>query len=218
MGGTTVKLSGCFEDLDGEDPLGDIFVKWEWDVQTGAGTSQTWTGQCTTGGPAPPTLDLQAMKLATTTQMNACYVGGDDCRFADNDRLDPARDEENNGVGDGFADTGDGMPDHLELKSATDECGHRDPFNPNDYYDVSVPRDGVIDLSNDILGVILNYTPGGYAGDGGGSPPKINFDRPGVMAGNAGHANRGSPDHVIDLSNDILGVILQYNPGGLSSC
>ena len=26
--------------------------------------------------------------------------------------------------------------------------------------------------------------------------------------------NRGSPDGVIDLPNDILGVQLQFNPGG----
>jgi hypothetical protein len=65
---------------------------------------------------------------------------------------------------------------------------------------------------------VWNYTSGGYAGNGGGDSPKINFDRPGVMFGNNGHPNRGEPDHVIDLSNDILGVILQYNPGGLASC
>jgi hypothetical protein len=116
----------------------------------------------------------------------------------------------------------DGLPNVEELSSATSNCGHRDPFNRYDYYDVSVPRDGVIDLSNDILGVILEYTPSGYAGDGGvdhtGTTTKINYDRPGAMAGNAGHWNRGEPDHVIDLSNDILGVILQYNPGGLSNC
>ncbi len=34
--------------------------------------------------------------------------------------------------------------------------------------------------------------------------------------GLGGTWNRGSPDGVIDLSNDIQGVIFQYNPGGCS--
>jgi hypothetical protein len=219
VGQNEVTFTGCFDNTGNRtnpaDALRYIGVEWTWDVQTGEGTGKTvpWPSHCQPAAGAQA-LPLQAMKLATTTQMNACYTSDPICRYADNDRLDPERDE------DAFPgpDTGDGMPDHWELKSATSNCGHRDPFNPNDYYDVSVPRDGVIDLSNDILGVILNYTPGGYVGDGGGSPPKINFDRPGVMFGNYSHPNRGSPDHVIDLSNDILGVILQYNPGGLNNC
>ncbi len=32
--------------------------------------------------------------------------------------------------------------------------------------------------------------------------------------GAGSHWNRGSPDGVIDLANDQLGVILQFNPGG----
>ena len=106
-------------------------------------------------------------------------------------------------------DDHDGVPTERELMDDT-VCGRRDPYNQNDYYDVSIPRDGVIDLPNDILGVILHFAPGGYAaGD-------ENWDRPPVMAG-AGLGstwNRGSPDGVIDLPNDILGVILQFNPGG----
>ena len=102
---------------------------------------------------------------------------------------------------------GDGVPDSRELGD-DDACGRRDPFNPYDYYDVSIPRDSVIDLPNDILGVILHFNPGGY------DPGDENWDRPAKMTGAGGTWNRGSPDGVIDLPNDILGVILQFNPGG----
>ncbi|MCI0890689.1 MAG: hypothetical protein J4O04_07765, partial [Chloroflexi bacterium] len=106
-------------------------------------------------------------------------------------------------------DDNDGVPTERELMDET-KCGRRDPYNKNDYYDVSIPRDGVIDLPNDILGVILHFAPGGYA-DG-----DENWDRPPVMtgAGLGSTWNRGSPDGVIDLPNDILGVILQFNPAG----
>ena len=111
--------------------------------------------------------------------------------------------------GKGSDQDDDGVPTERELQDDS-ACGRRDPYNKNDYYDVSIPRDGVIDLPNDILGVILHFAPGGYAaGD-------ENWDRPAKMAG-AGffaHWSRGTPDGVIDLPNDILGVILQFNPGG----
>ncbi|MCH7488807.1 MAG: hypothetical protein IIB23_04180, partial [Chloroflexi bacterium] len=100
----------------------------------------------------------------------------------------------------------DGIPNAVELRDngATD-CGLRDPYNPYDWYDVN--QDGVIDLLNDILGVISHYSPGG-------APPyDVNWDRPPSMTGGAGHWNRGAPDGVIDLLNDILGVISQYHPG-----
>ena len=111
--------------------------------------------------------------------------------------------------GKGYDQDDDGVPTERELQDDI-ACGRRDPYNKNDYYDVSIPRDGVIDLPNDILGVILKFAPGGYpAGD-------ENWDRPPVMAGAGALStwNRGSPDGVIDLPNDILGVILQFNPGG----
>ncbi len=111
--------------------------------------------------------------------------------------------------GKGYDQDNDGVPTERELQDDP-TCGRRDPYNKNDYYDVSIPRDGVIDLPNDILGVILHFAPGGYpVGD-------ENWDRPPVMvgAGLGSTWNRGSPDGVIDLPNDILGVILQFNPGG----
>jgi len=102
----------------------------------------------------------------------------------------------------------DGVSTMRELGDDT-ACGLRDPYNKNDYYDVSIPRDGVIDLANDILGVILHFAPGGYP------PGDENWDRPAPMTNAEGGAwNRGSPDGMIDLPNDILGVILQFNPGG----
>ncbi len=66
----------------------------------------------------------------------------------------------------------------------------------------SFKPDGIIDLPNDILGVILHFSPTG-------APPyDVRFDR-GVTIG-ANHWERAGPDGAIDLPNDILGVILQF--------
>ena len=180
----TFTLSGCFEDVDGQSPLGNVY--WELLATAGKLTGEVdiWIlqplGDCTGDAPTGlPTVEKALVKLSKLSDGKS-----DD---ADND----------------------GVPTSRELMDET-KCGRRDPYNKNDYYDVSIPRDGVIDLPNDILGVILHFAPGGYAaGD-------ENWDRPPVMAG-AGLGstwNRGSPDGVIDLPNDILGVILQFNPAG----
>ena len=64
--------------------------------------------------------------------------------------LDPGLDSDN-----------DGCTNSQEL--GTDETlgGQRNPMNPGDFYDVlgggGGPPDGIIDLSNDILGVIQQY-------------------------------------------------------------
>ena len=100
--------------------------------------------------------------------------------------------------GDGCADTRENQP-----KSQANLGGGRDWLDPADYYDVSIPRDGVIDLTNDILGVILHYAPTGTE-----PTYDANYDR-GRQAG-PNPWNMAPPDGVIDLSNDILGVIQQY--------
>ena len=85
--------------------------------------------------------------------------------------------------------------------------GMRDWQNPSDYYDVlgggGGPPDQIIDLTNDIFGVIIHYAPTG-------SEPEydVNFDR-GPSTG-PDPWNMTAPDGVIDLSNDIMGVIQQY--------
>ena len=105
---------------------------------------------------------------------------------------------------------GDGCPDAHESrpKAQADQGGGRDYLDPNDYYDVygpgqSLTLDGVIDLPNDVLGVIQHFAPQGQP------PYDVRFDR-GVTIG-ANHWQRAAPDGVIDLPNDILGVILQFN-------
>ena len=110
--------------------------------------------------------------------------------------LDPDLDSDN-----------DGCTNSQELGSDETMGGLRDPLNPWDRYDVlgpgaGLPTDGVIDLPNDILGVIQHFSPSG-------APPyDVRFDR-GVTIG-ANHWQRAAPDGVIDLPNDILGVILQF--------
>ncbi len=63
--------------------------------------------------------------------------------------------------------------------------------------------DAVIDLANDIFGVILHYAPSGL-----GPEYDVLYD-PGPTAG-PNPWNMTAPDGVIDLGNDILGVIQQY--------
>ena len=105
---------------------------------------------------------------------------------------------------------GDGCADALEIQSSINVSlgGGRDPKNPWDFYDVlgpgaALPKDGIIDLPNDILGVIQHFAPTGAA------PYDVQFDR-GPSAG-LNPWNMTAPDGVIDLPNDILGVIMQFN-------
>jgi len=183
-GTNLIEIEGCFEDQDGESSLGNVYVELAISAHQLPGTVDIWILQtlpnCQNGTPVgAPTFD------------NA------DTAFA----------MPNPDKGKGYDQDDDGVPTEREVGSGN-ACGRRDPYNQYDYYDVSIPRDGVIDLANDILGVILNFAPGGYpAGD-------ENFDRPAPISGSAGAWNRGAPDGVIDLPNDILGVILQFNPGG----
>ncbi len=102
---------------------------------------------------------------------------------------------------------GDGCPDVRESlpKSQVANGGGRDYLNPWDWYDVN--QDGVIDLLNDILGVIQHYSPQG------GPPYDIVFDRGPVPPG-ANPWQMTAPDGVIDLLNDILGVLRQYTGWG----
>ena len=94
------------------------------------------------------------------------------------------------------ADTdGDGCTDLREFGSTEEAGGQRDPDNPWDFYDTN--GDGVIDLPNDVLGVITAFRS--Y---------EAVYDR-GPSAG-PNPWNMTAPDGVVDLPNDILGVIQQY--------
>ena len=102
---------------------------------------------------------------------------------------------------------GAGCSDERENGSDETLGGLRDYLNPNDVYDVlgpgaALPTDGIIDLPNDILGVIQHFSPQG-------APPyDVQFDRGPSTGPNPW--NMTAPDGVIDLPNDILGVILQF--------
>ena len=98
--------------------------------------------------------------------------------------------------------------DELRTTEGSEKFGGlRDPLREWDFYDVQGggggPPDGVIDLPNDILGVIQRFSPLGQP------PYDVQFDR-GVSSG-PNPWNMTAPDGVIDLPNDILGVILQFN-------
>ncbi len=98
--------------------------------------------------------------------------------------------------GDGCADARENGPDETL-------GGLRSHFDPWDFYDVSQPKDGLVDLANDIFGVISHYAPAG-------TEPEydVNFDRGPQIGANVW--NMSAPDGRIDLPNDILGVIQQY--------
>ena len=106
--------------------------------------------------------------------------------------------------GDGCADVHENGPDETL-------GGQRDYKNPHDFYDVAgspgPPQngapDGVVDLPNDILGVIQHHPAGTLGYD-------VQFDRGPWTGPNSWNDTQG-PDGVIDLPNDILGVILQFN-------
>ena len=102
-------------------------------------------------------------------------------------------------VGPGDTD-GDGCSNEREFGSDETLGGQRDYLNPWDFFDTN--GDQVIDLPNDILGVIQHFAPLG------GPPYDVAFDR--------GHRDgetlwsMTAPDGVIDLPIDILGVIYQF--------
>ena len=102
---------------------------------------------------------------------------------------------------------GDGCSDAKEFGLDEALGGRRDYLNPWDYFDVlgpgaALPVDQIIDLPNDILGVIQHFSPSGAA------PYDVQFDRGPQIGANVW--NMGPPDGVIDLPNDILGVIQQF--------
>ena len=105
---------------------------------------------------------------------------------------------------------GDGCSDQRENGPNATLGGQRDYQNPWDFYDAagspSPPQngapDGIIDLPNDILGVIQHHPAGTLGYD-------AQFDR-GPWTGPNSWNMTAPPDGVIDLPNDILGVILQF--------
>ncbi len=101
---------------------------------------------------------------------------------------------------------GDGCADAREEGSNPTLGGDRDWLNPWDFYDVagvSGPSpDGQIDMLFDVLGVINHYAPTG-------DPPyDVHYDRGPWLGGNSWNDTQ-PPDGVIDLLNDINGVLAQ---------
>ena len=127
---------------------------------------------------------------------------------------DPSADTDGDTIlnSDDLDDDNDGCTDLREFAIDATLGGRRNPHNPWDFYDVAgsplPPQngapDGVIDLPNDILGVIQHFAPLG-------TEPEydVNFDRRPSAGPNPW--NMTAPDGVIDLPNDILGVIQQFN-------
>ena len=105
---------------------------------------------------------------------------------------------------------GDGCSDERENGPNETLGGQRNWINPWDFYDVSGSSDppqngapdGMVDLPNDILGVIQHHPSGALGYD-------VQFDR-GTWTGPNSWNDTQGPDGVIDLPNDILGVILQF--------
>ncbi|MCI0856593.1 MAG: DUF11 domain-containing protein, partial [Chloroflexi bacterium] len=101
---------------------------------------------------------------------------------------------------------GDGCLDGREVGPNEFLGGQRNPLDPFDFFDPAGggggPPDGVVDLPNDILGVIVHFSPTG-------APPyAIAYDR-GPASPNGW--NTTAPDGVIDLPNDILSIIQSFS-------
>jgi hypothetical protein len=101
----------------------------------------------------------------------------------------------------------DRCTDYKELGDNALLGGLRDPFNPYDFFDVN--GDGRIEVPFDILQVILAYNQGPL--DQGGPGPNYSPAKDRGQAVGPAAWNRLGPDGHIDVPNDILGVILQYN-------
>ena len=166
---------------------------------------QTDPGDPAISGYTPVVADVSAfigqnvcLRFAVAVNQNFFHVGIDDVQFELKKKKPGDTD------GDGCPDVHENRP-----KDQANQGGGRNYLDPNDYYDVlgpggSLTLDGVIDLPNDILGVILRFAPLGTE-----PTYDVRFDR-GVTIG-ANHWQRAGPDGVIDLPNDILGVIFQFN-------
>ncbi len=144
---------------------------------------------------------------------NSSQVDGDSDGLGDICDPNPAVfDSDGDGLSDGEwrwfgtdsldADTdGDSCSDGAEVGPDAAKGGLRDPLNRWDFFDPN--SDGIVDLPNDILGVILSFSPRG------GDNYNAKYDR-GPSAGP--HPwSLTAPDGVIDLPNDILGMIAQFN-------
>ncbi|MEX0786490.1 MAG: flexitail domain-containing putative surface protein [Dehalococcoidia bacterium] len=105
---------------------------------------------------------------------------------------------------------GDGCSDAREGGVNLMQGGLRNYQNPWDFYDAAGPPapvgdgtpDQVVDLQNDILGVLLRWSGNPLL------PYSAAYDRGPALGPYAW--NKSSPDGVIDLQNDILGVVLQF--------
>ena len=166
---------------------------------------QTEPGDPNVSGYTPITADVSAfigqnvcLRFAVTITESVILVGIDDVQFELKKKKPGDTD-------------GDGCPDVHENGPNAALGGQRDYKNPNDFYDVAgsplPPQngapDGVVDLPNDILGVIQHHPAGTLGYD-------AQFDRGPWSGPNSWNETQG-PDGVIDLPNDILGVILQFS-------
>jgi hypothetical protein len=109
----------------------------------------------------------------------------------------------------------DGCRDPSEISTDEKHGGKRDPLNQYDFFDVfgqgqSPVKDKKIDVPNDILPVILAYNHGPLDGAPSGLYSTAKDRGPAVMG--ASYAwQRTGPDGHVDVPNDILPIILQYN-------
>jgi glucose/arabinose dehydrogenase len=119
---------------------------------------------------------------------------------------------------------GDGCVDGAELGLNPEAGGMRDPLNFWDFFDTpnaSGERDAVVDLNNDLFGVLFRYG----TGDEGGKAPVNRYSDPLAPAPRRSYHpafdrspappgarpwDLGPPDGSIDLLVDIFGIAAQY--------
>ncbi|MCH8008719.1 MAG: hypothetical protein IIC91_07625, partial [Chloroflexi bacterium] len=121
-----IEVAGCVLDLDSQGSVGNVWVNLSISAHQLPGRADIWAFQpddCTNSPVGDPAFENADLTLW----------------------------QPNPNKGKGYDQDDDGVPTERELGDDS-ACGRRDPYNKNDYYDVSIPRDGVIDLPNDILG------------------------------------------------------------------
>ena len=207
VNGDTAVVGAIFEDAGGSD-AGAAYV-----FQRSQGGADNWGEEAKLTASDKSALDRFGVSVAVDA--NTLVVGANGEQFFPSPTNAGAAYVFQIKLSDPGDTDGDGCSDQHENRFNVTLGGLRDYKNPWDFYDVlgpgaALPKDGVIDLPNDILSVILHFSPTGYTP---GTPSIVGnttfdaFDR-GPQIG-LYVWNMSAPDGVIDLPNDILGVILQ---------
>ncbi len=169
-GTDTITMSGCFEDRDGQSPLGNVYVEASAVVLSGHGSVEIWAGEstanCLAGTPAGTSLPANLQ-----IGIQAGKEGG------------PVLDTQ-------YDFDLDRCPDKNELSNDQSHGGLRDPFNPWDYFN---PTHDGLNRVDDILKVV-----GQYFIDAGNPSYTTDTDRTAVIGANPWNLSKPNGQQRVD--------------------